>query len=153
MHNWFECKVQYEKISPDDGKQKKSTDTYLVDAVNFTDAEARITQEVSPYMTGEYTIANIKRTRIYELFDAPTGDRWYRAKVIFVILDQEKGTEKKVPSTMLVQASDIQEALNRLEEGMKGTMSDYEVAMITDTPIMDVYPYAAVEGEPAASPE
>jgi hypothetical protein len=79
------------------------------------------------------------------VFDAPTGDRWYRAKVLFIVLDQEKGTEKRVPATMLIQASDIQEALNRLNEGMKGTMSDYEVAMITDTPILDVFPYAAVE--------
>jgi len=147
MHNWFECKIQYEKISPDDGKQKKKTDTFLVDALSFTEAEARLIQEVSPYMSGEFTVANIKRTRVYELFDSPTGDRWYRAKVLFIILDQEKGTEKRVPSTMLVQASDIQEALTRLNEGMKGTMSDYEIAMITDTPILDVYPYAAIAEE------
>jgi hypothetical protein len=147
MHNWFECKISYEKISPDDGKQKKTTDTYLVDAMSFTEAEARLIKEVQPYMAGEFTVSNIKRTKIYELFDSVTGDRWYKAKVLFVILDQEKGTEKRVPSTMLVQASDIQEALNRLNEGMKGTMSDYEIAMITDTPILDVYPYAMEEDD------
>jgi hypothetical protein len=141
MNNWFECKIQYEKLSPDDGKQKKTTDTYLVDALNFTEAEARIIQEVRPYMTGEFTVSNIRRSRIYEIFDSPTGDRWYRAKVLFIVLDQEKGSEKKVPSTMLVQAENIQEALTRLNEGMKGTMSDYEIAMITDTPLLDVIPY------------
>jgi hypothetical protein len=143
MNNWFETKIQYDKIGTDDGKQKKVTDTYLIDAVNFTEAEARIIKEVRPYMTGEFTVSNIKRTKIYEIFDAPTGDRWYKAKVLFIVLDQEKGTEKKVPSTMLIQAEDIKEALARLEEGMKGTMSDFEVAMIQDTPILDVIPFAS----------
>ena len=143
MNSWFECKIQYEKIGTEDGKQRKITDTYLVDAVNFTEAEARIIEVVRPYMSGEFTVSNIKRTRLYELFDHPTGDRWYRARVIFMILDPEKGKEKRVPSTMLVQACDIKEALQRLEEGMKGTMSDFEIAMITDTPILDVVPYGA----------
>lgn len=141
MHNWFECKIQYEKLSTDDGKQKKSSDSYLVDAMSFTEAEARIIKAVTPYMTGEFTVANIKRSKIYEIFESPEGDRWYRAKVLFIILDEEKGVEKKVPSTMMIQASDIQSALVRLNEGMKGTMSDFEIASICDTPILDIYPY------------
>lgn len=145
MHNWFEGKIQYEKLSPEDGNPKKTTETYLVDALSFTEAEARLIKEVAAYVSGECTVSNIKRAKYYEVFDAPSGDRWYRAKVLFIVIDQEKGTEKRVPATMLLQASDIQEALNRLHEGMKGTMSDYEVAMITDTPIMDVFPYAPVE--------
>lgn len=151
MHSWFECKVQYDKTSPEDGLQKKTTETYLVDALSFTEAEARIIRETRPFTSGELTVANIKRSKFYEVFDAPTGDRWYRAKVLFIVLDQEKGTEKKVPSTMLIQASDIEEAINRLNAGMKGTMSDYEVAMITDTPILDVFPYAAVEDDAPAT--
>lgn len=147
MYNWFECKIQYEKTNDQDGKQRKVTDTYLVDAMSFTEAEARLIKEVTPYMTGEFTVKNINRSHLYELFDSVSGDRWYRAKVLFIVLDQEKGTEKKVPSTMLIQASDIQEALDRLNEGMKGTMSDYEVAMITDTPIIDVFPYASESEE------
>jgi len=143
MHNWFECKIQYEKLSTEDGKQKKVADTYLVDALSFTEAEARLIKEVTPYMTGEFTVVNIKRSKIYEIFDSPEGDRWYRAKVLFIILDEEKGTEKKVPSNMLIQALDIKSALVRLEEGMKGTMSDYEIAKIEDTPILDIFPYGA----------
>jgi len=143
MHNWFECKIQYEKLSTEDGKQKKSTDTYLVDALSFTEAEARLIKEVTPYMTGEFTVSNLKRSKVYEIFDSPEGDRWYRAKVLFIILDEEKGTEKKVPSNMLIQASDIQAALVRLNEGMKGTMSDFEIASISDTPILDIFPYGA----------
>jgi hypothetical protein len=141
MNNWFECKIQYDKTSTEDGKQKKVTDTYLLDAVNFTEAEARIIEEVRPYMSGEFTVSNIKRTKLYEIFDFPTGDKWYKAKVVFVIIDPEKGKEKRVPSTMLVQAEDIKEAINRLQESMKGTLSDYDIASISDTPILDVIPY------------
>jgi len=141
MHNWFECQIKYDKISQDDGKQKKVTDTYLVDAMSFSEAEARLIKEVTPYMSGEYTVANIKHSRIYEIFDSPTGDKWYRAKVMFIVIDEAKQTEKRIASTMLVQAEDIKEALVRLEEGMKGTMSDYEVAAISDTPILDIFPY------------
>ena len=143
MNNWFECKIQYEKIGTEDAKQKKVTDTYLVDAVNFTEAEARIIEVVRPFMSGEFTVSNIKRTKLYEIFDYPTGDRWFKAKVLFIILDPEKGVEKRVPSTMLVQAETIREALDRLDQSMKGTMSDYEVATISDTPILDVVPYGA----------
>jgi hypothetical protein len=146
MHNWFECKIQYDKIGIDDGKQKKVTDTYLVDALSFTEAEARIIEVVRPYMTGEFTVSNVARARIHEIFESPTGDFWYRAKVFFVVLDQEKGTEKKIPSTMLIQADDVKEAIAKLEEGMKGTMSDYEIAMIKVTPILDVIPYNAPQG-------
>lgn len=142
MHNWFECKIQSEKTA-EDGKQKKVTDTYLVDAMSFTEAEARVIKEVEPYMTGEYTVSNIKRSKIQELFDAIEGDRWYKAKVLFTIIDPDKGREKKVAASMLVQASNIEDALRRLHEGMKGTMSDYEIAMITDTPILDIFPFSA----------
>ena len=141
MHTWFEVKVQYEKLSTEDGIQKKTTETYLVDALSFTEAEARAIKEVQPYTSGELQVKAIKRTKFYEIFDAPTGDRWYKAKVLFIVLDQEKGTEKRTPSFMLIQASDTDEAMIRLNEGMKGTMSDYEVASISDTPILDVFAY------------
>jgi len=124
MNNWFECKIQYEKLSHEDGLQKKTTETYLIDALSFTEAEARILQETKPFTSGELTVSKVSRSRLYEVFDSPTGDIWYRAKVMFIVLDQEKGIEKRVPSTMLIQASDIEEAISRLNEGMKGTMSD-----------------------------
>lgn len=141
LHNWFEVHVQYDKIGTNDDKQKKVTDIYLIDALSFSEAEARAIETVRPYMSGEFTISNIKRARIYEIFDAPDGDIWFRAKVNFVVLDQEKGTEKKIPATMLVQAEDLKQARERLEDGMKDTLSDYQIAMITETKILDIVPY------------
>ena len=141
LGNWFEVAISYDKIGTDDGKQKKATDIYLIDALSFSEAEARGIETAKPYITGEFTVANIKRARICEIFDAPDGDIWFRAKVNFVVLDQEKGTEKKMPCIMLVQAEDIKQARERLEEGMHGTISDYQIAMITETKILDIIPY------------
>lgn len=142
--NWFECKVSYEKIM-ENGVTKKVTEPYLVDALSFTEAEARIIEEMKPYISGEFTIPDIKRARISELFFNENGDRYYRIKVYFITLDEKSGAEKKTAATMLAQASDIKEALSVLEEGMKGTMADYTIASITETMLMDVFPFSANE--------
>jgi len=144
MNNWFECKIKYEKTA-EEGKIVKVNEAYLVDALSFTEAEARIIEEMQPFISGEFVVSNIRRARISELFPNDDGDKWYRSKVFFVSLDEEKGIEKRVASTMMVQANDVKEAWDGLHEGMKGTMADYEVASIVETTIIDVYPYAVVE--------
>ena len=144
--NWFECKVSYEKIM-ENGLQKKVTEPYLVDALSFTEAEARIIEEIKPYISGEFTIADIKRARISELFFNDAGDRYYRVKVNFITLDEKSGAEKKTAVQMLVQASDIKEAIATLEEGMKGTMADYAIASISETMIMDIFPFSTEKGD------
>lgn len=144
MNNWFECKVTYEKTL-ENGMQKKVTEPYLVDALSFTEAEARIIEELKPYISGEFTIADIKRAKFNELFFNENGDRYYKAKVLFITLDEKSGTEKKTAAQMLAQASDIKEAMAIVEKGMAGTMADYVIASLAETTIMDVFPYA--EGE------
>lgn len=142
MANWFECKVKYDKTL-DTGVIKTVTEPYLVDALSFTEAETRITEEMKPYISGEYSIADIKRAKVAELFesDAESDDKWYRAKVAFITVDEKKGVEKRTFQTMIVQAGNLRNALNNLESGMKGTMSDWEVASLTETAIMDVFHY------------
>jgi hypothetical protein len=145
MHNWFECKVKLEKTA-EEGKIIKVNESYLVDALSFTEAEDRIITEMKPFISGEFSVANIKRVKINEMFFYDDGDKWYRFKVNYITLDEEKGVEKKVPVAMMVQASEIGQALSRLHEGMKGSMADYEVVTITETLIMDVFKYGeAVE--------
>jgi len=141
MHNWFECKVKYEKTA-DDGKIVKVTEAYLIDALTFTEAEERTIEEMKPFISGEFEVSNIKRTRISEMFFNENGDKWYRSKVNFITIDEEKAIEKRVGQTMMVQASDMKDALNGIIEGMKGTLADYEIASITETLIMDVFRYA-----------
>lgn len=138
MNNWYECKVKYEKTL-ETGTQKKVTEAYLVDAMSFTEAENRIIEEITPYIVGEFEVAAVKKARISELFIDPEGDKWYRAKVMFITIDEKTGVEKKAASTMLVQASDFQRAVKNLEDGMKGTMSDWEINTISETLLMDVF--------------
>ncbi len=142
MHNWFECKIKYEK-TVEEGRIAKVSESYLVDALTFSEAEERINKEIEPYISGEFVVATIRKARISEMFENETGDKWYRCKVYFITLDEEKGVEKKVASTMMVQANNIREAWDGLQEGMKGSMADYQVAAITETLIMDVYKYEA----------
>lgn len=144
MHNWFECKVKFEKTA-EEGKIVKVNESYLVDALSFTEAEERIIEEMKPFISGEFSVANIKRVKINEMFFHDDGDKWYRVKVNYITLDEEKGMEKKVPVAMMVQASDIKQALERHTEGMKGSMADYDVATITETLIMDVFKYGEQE--------
>lgn len=140
MHNWFECKISYDK-QLENGLQKKVTELYLVDALSFTEAEARIIEEMKPYISGEFTISTIKRARINEIFFNDNGDRYFKAKVLFITLDEKKGKEKKTPVYMLAQACDINEAQSVIKKGMEGTLADYDVPDIIETKLMDVFPY------------
>lgn len=140
MHNWFECKVSYEKML-ENGMQKKIAESYLVDALSFTEAEARIIEEITPFISSEFTIKDIKRAKLSEIFFNENGGRFYKIKVYFITLDEKSGAEKKTVANMLAQASSLKEAIAVLEEGMKGTMADYTIASVTETQMMDVFPY------------
>ena len=137
MHNWFECKVSFEKIM-ENGAQKKVTEPYLVDALSFTEAEARIIEEIRPFVSGEFTVTDIKRARLSELFFNENGDRFYK-----ITLDEKSGAEKKTAAQMLAQASNLKDAIAVLEDGMKGTLADYTIASVTETQLMDVFPFDA----------
>lgn len=135
MHTWFECKIRYERVM-ENGMNKK-----------VTEAEARIIEEMTPFISGEFTISDIKRANYSELFpsDEESADRWFKCKLIFITLDDKSGAEKKTSTQVLVQAADLRDAVKKLDEGMKGTMADYQIASVAETAIMDVYPYSAEE--------
>lgn len=142
MNEWFECKVKYERTM-DDGKVKKVSEPYLVDALSFTEAEERIIEERKPFMSGEFQVSDIKRARYAELFetDAESADRWFKVKLTFITLDEKSGVEKKTSQNVLVQAADLRDAVKRLDEGMKGSMMDYIISSVSESPLMDVYHY------------
>ena len=146
MYTWFECKIRYEKTM-ENGMNKKVTEPYLVDALSFTEAEARIIEEMTPFISGEFTVSDIKRANYSELFpsEEEAADRWFKCKLVFITLDEKSGAEKKTSTQVLVQAADLRDAVKKLDEGMKGTMADYQIASVAETAIMDVYPYSAEE--------
>ena len=147
MQLWFECKVKFDKIQ-ENGSVKKVSDSYLVDALSFTEAEARIIEMITPYMSGEFTISAVKKTKISEIFWDETGDRFYLVKVMFITIDEKTAVEKKSASLILVQAADFAAALQNFLKGMKGSAADYEIASITETPLMDVFPINTTPDKP-----
>lgn len=138
MANWFECKVRYDKTM-ENGAVKKVNEPYLVDALSFTEAEARIIEEQTPFISGEFSVSAVKRTKIAEIFWDDSADKWYQVKVAFITIDEKTAAEKKSTSLILVAASNFKGALDNFIEGMKGTLADYEIVSISETPLMDVY--------------
>jgi hypothetical protein len=150
MANWFECKVRYDKLQ-ENGSAKKVTEPYLVDALSFTEAEARITEEQKPFISGEFSVSAVKRTKIAEIFFNEGGDRWFLVKVGFITVDEKTAAEKRTTSLILVQATTFKEAFDNFLEGMKGTMADFEIVSIAETPLMDVYKLKVeADSKPAA---
>ena len=144
MHNWFLCKIRYEKTM-ENGMNKKVTEPYLVDALSFTEAEARIIEEMTPFISGEFTVEDIKRARYSELFpcEEEAADRWFKCKLAYITLDDRSGAEKKTTTNVLVQAATTEDANKKLHEGMKGTMAEYKIESIAETKLVDVFPYTS----------
>lgn len=148
MANWFECKIKYDKLQENGTSVKKVTESFLVDALSFTEAEARIIEEREPYMSGEFSVTAVKRTKIAEIFydDSDAADKWYQVKWLITTLDDKAAAlgkpavEKKVSVLSMVQAADFRSALDTFMDGMKNTLADFEIAAINETTVLDVYP-------------
>lgn len=139
---WFICKIRYEKMQ-EDGMQKKVTESYIIDAVSFTEAEERITEEMSAYIIGEFEVKDISLAPFGEIFfdEKLSADRYYKAKLAFITIDEKSGNEKRQNVTYLVHAENFNQAVNNIDEVMGGTMIDYEIISIAETQIMDVFEY------------
>ena len=139
MSNWFECKVKYQKVD-ENGKQKGVAENYMVDAVSFTDAEARITKELEQYAgLGEFVVASIKTTNYTEIIPNESGDRWFKCKAVFISFDEKSGKERRSSSNMLVQATDVKDAYEVLSKALSTTMADFTIPAINESSIMDIF--------------
>lgn len=150
--NWFECRIKYEKTM-EDGLQKKVTEAYVVDALSFTEAEQRIMEEMSSYISGEFEVSDIKKAVYKEIFfsDEELADRWYKAKLQFITIDEKTEKEKRSNVSYLVQAGTLNGAVKNIDSVMGGTMIDYVIAAVAETSLMDVFEYKKKETE--AKPE
>lgn len=142
MNEWFECSVKYEKTL-ENGMLKVVSEPYLVEAISFTEAEQRFIEEIQPYMTGGYEVKAVAKRKISELFENEDSDsdKWFKCKVAFITLNEKTCIEKRTTQIMMVQASDLRDSVKRLDDGMKGTMADYEIVSVCETTIMDVFHY------------
>ena len=141
MQNLFECKVKYTKTDENTGKEKKVTETYLIDAVSFTEAETRLYKEMEMMIRGEFIVTGIRKANYTDIFPFDDGDRWFKSKISYVSIDEEAGKEKKVSNQILVLANDVKDAWDKIHESMKGMTVDYEINSIAESPILDFFPY------------
>lgn len=146
MNKCYECGIRYEKTM-ENGMQKKTTEIYLVDSLSFTEAEKRIIEEMQPYISGEFEVKTIKQANYSELFlsDEASADKYFKCKLAFILLDEKSGKEKKPSTNMLVQAASTEDAIDKLNAALKQTMSDYGITSVSETKIMDYFPYEAKE--------
>lgn len=137
---WFLCKIRYEKTT-ENGLQKRVTEQYVVDALSFTEAEARIMEEMAPYISGEFEVWEIDRAVFKEIFfsDDDMADKWYKTKLKFITIDEKTEKEKKTTVYYLVQAGSFEGARRNIDEVMGGTMIDYIIDTVSETSIMDVF--------------
>lgn len=137
---WYECKVKYRKTD-ETGNQKMVGEIYLVDAISFTEAESRINEEMKAYVSEEFKIANIKVANYAEIHPFENADRWFKSKISLLAYDEESGKERKTNMYFLVQANDVKEAYDNTVHTMKGTMGDYTIPAISESAVLDVFPY------------
>ena len=139
MSQWFETKVKYDKTMLDTGAIKSVTEPYLVDALSFTEAEARITKEMEPFVSGELTVTAVRKVRFEDVLYHEGGDRWYKVKINMITIDEKTGAEKRSASFSLVQASEFKLALDYFLAAMKSVLFDFEIVNITEMAYIDVF--------------
>ena len=139
MAQWIETKLRYDKVM-ENGAMKKVTEPYLVDALSFAEAEARIIEEMRPFISGEFTVEAVKKAKIAEVFGSDTASRWWKVRVAFITVDERTGAEKRNLTDFLVAGEDLDDVLSSFRQNMKGTMADYEVTAIAETAILDIFP-------------
>ena len=141
MQTWFEAKLKYMKVT-ESGSEKMTTEPFLLDAVSFTDAESRMIKQAQQMVKGgEFTVKDIKQSKIAEVFPYEDGEWWFKAKVNLVTVDEEAGREKKISVYYAVEADDAKEALQRLDECLDYMVIPYEVVTLNRTTIADIFPY------------
>ena len=152
--SWFETKVHYDKTM-EDGQNKKVTEAYTVEALSFSEAESAITEEMSLYISGEFDVKAITPAAYGEIFfsDADSDDKWFKARLAFITIDEKTEKEKRSTITYLVQAHSVNGAVKHVDEVMGKTMIDYDIVSIADTKIMDVFEHKAASKASDAKPE
>ena len=140
VSKYFEVKIQYQKMQ-DDGKEKKVTEQYVVEALSFTEAEARITEEMSAYINGEFDVVSEKIAAYSEIIlsEKSDDDKWFISKVSFITLDEETAKEKKTSQRFLVQADTSETALEYTKKLFDISMTDYTIDAVQDTPTIEVF--------------
>ncbi|MFA0962863.1 DUF4494 domain-containing protein [Roseivirga sp. BDSF3-8] len=152
MKIWFICKVKYAK-EDDKGILKNVSENYLVDAVSFTEAEARIYDELGSIIRGDFQVTNISKSNIVDVFHYDDIDIWHKCKITYVVADEDSGKEKKVTQVMLVSAHDVKEAYDRIRESLNNMLVSFRIPEVIESNIVEIFPYVSDEDKEPEIPE
>lgn len=146
VSKFYEVKIQYQKPQ-EDGKEKKVTEQYVVEALSFTEAESRIAEEMLPYTDGDLDVVSEKIAPFNEILlsDRTGDDKWFISKVGFITLDEKTAKEKKQTFRYLVQAATSEHALDYTKAMLNQCLSDYSIDSVQDTPTLDVFLHGNTE--------
>jgi hypothetical protein len=140
MNSWFTVKVKYTK-QLENGTFKRVSEPYLLAAMTFTDAEARIYEELGSSIRGEFQVTGIARTDLHDIFQYDDAEQWFKCKVTYDRIDEDGEKAKTISQNFLVSAAQVKEAYERIEESLATLMIDFNVVSITSSPIVEIFPY------------
>ena len=141
MASWYLGKIQYQKET-EAGHLKIHHEAFLIDAVSYTEAEARLFEKVTK-TTPDFKLKSLVPMKLSEIFFTESGSEiWYKAKVQYISFDERTQKEKKIPHIMLINAENPKEVFEGLQERL-GNLNDYQITDINITPIMKVWIYVA----------
>ncbi len=140
MNNWFTVKVKYTK-QLENGAFKRVSEPYLLAAMTFTDAEARIYEELGAIIRGEFTVTNIARTDFHDIFHYEDSDTWYKCKITYEGATEDSDKPKKVSQNFLISAHSVKDAFDRMHESLSTMLVDFLIPSIIVSPIVDIFPY------------
>lgn len=137
---YFECSVKFRKTD-EEGVNKLVTESYIVSALSFSEAESNINEQMKVYVGEDFKIVNIKLTNYSEIATFEDTDKWFKSKISLLYFDEENGKEKKSNIYMLVQANDAKNAYDNTIATLKGTISDFTIPSVSETKIVEVFEY------------
>jgi Domain of unknown function (DUF4494) len=144
MPTWYLGKIRHQQ-EQENGALKTFNEAYLLDAVSYTDAEARL-YKIGEELHREFNVMAISRLRLADVFFIEEGgDNWFKCKVVYTTLDEKSGKEKKVVQQMLVNAENPKQAYERIERSLSTMLIPFDITDVNLTPILEVYPYEAPE--------
>ncbi len=139
MHIWYNCRVKYLKVN-ENGKERKVSETYLIEAISFSEAEGIVLNKLAPFTKNQLEITTLAKTNISEVFDFEDDGLWYKTKISYTDVNEETEKAQKFNKYILVSAKDIKQAYERIEDNFQLTIA-YDIISVQDSGILDVFPY------------
>uniref|UniRef100_A0AAU8AV44 DUF4494 domain-containing protein n=1 Tax=Dulem virus 40 TaxID=3145758 RepID=A0AAU8AV44_9CAUD len=136
--SYFIATCKYEKLQ-EDGAIKRVSEKYLCDALSVVEADAMVTKNLKPYISGDFFTSKIENSPIAEVMGDKECGRFWLCKVAFITIDEKTAAEKRTISQILVGAPDFTNAVENFNDGMRGTMADFEIVSLAETPIKEFY--------------